>query len=313
MSIYPLVLSPEVQAAISENRPVVALESTIIAHGMPFPQNIETARRVEAAVRAAGATPATCAILHGKMKAGLSLEEMEWLGQAGPQVPKASRRDLAYLLSQQKSGATTVAATMMIAHRAGIPIFATGGIGGVHRGATQTMDISADLQELAHTPVAVVSAGVKSILDIGLTLEYLETMGVPVIGYKTNDFPAFYTQKSGFSVDFKIETPEAIAQMLRTHLDLQLRGGLLIAQPVPTAQQMDAILMEKTIAEALTEAEAAHIRGKAITPFLLAKISEITQGNSLQTNIALVLNNARLAAEVAVCLAQLPKINNFSM
>lgn len=313
MSIYPLVLSPEVQAAISENRPVVALESTIIAHGMPFPQNIETARRVEAAVRAAGATPATCAILHGKMKAGLSLEEMEWLGQAGPQVPKASRRDLAYLLSQQKSGATTVAATMMIAHRAGIPIFATGGIGGVHRGAAQTMDISADLQELAHTPVAVVSAGVKSILDIGLTLEYLETMGVPVIGYKTNDFPAFYTQKSGFSVDFKIETPEAIAQMLRTHLDLQLRGGLLIAQPVPTAQQMDAILMEKTIAEALTEAEAAHIRGKAITPFLLAKISEITQGNSLQTNIALVLNNARLAAEVAVCLAHLPKINNFSM
>ena len=313
MSIYPLVLSPEVQAAISENRPVVALESTIIAHGMPFPQNIETARRVEAAVRAAGATPATCAILHGKMKAGLSLEEIEWLGQAGPQVPKASRRDLAYLLGQQKSGATTVAATMMIAHRAGIPIFATGGIGGVHRGATQTMDISADLQELAHTPVAVVSAGVKSILDIGLTLEYLETMGVPVIGYKTNDFPAFYTQKSGFSVDFKIETPEAIAQMLRTHLDLQLRGGLLIAQPVPAAQQMDAILMEKTIAEALTEAEAAHIRGKAITPFLLAKISEITQGNSLQTNIALVLNNARLAAEVSVCLAHLPKINNFSM
>lgn len=313
MPISTLVLSPEVQAAISENRPVVALESTIIAHGMPYPQNIETALRVEQAVRAAGAIPATCAVLHGKMVAGLSTDDLAWFGKNGPNIPKASRRDMAFLISQGKSGATTVAATMMIAHQAGIPIFATGGIGGVHRGATETLDISADLQELAHTPVAVVCAGVKSILDIGLTLEYLETMGVPVIGYQTDDFPAFYTQKSGLPVDFNLKTPESIAKMLRTHLDMQLRGGLLIAQPVPAAHQMDALIMEKTIAEALIEAEAANIRGKAITPFLLAKISEITQGNSLQTNIALVLNNARLAAEVAVCLAHLPKINSFSM
>jgi pseudouridine-5'-phosphate glycosidase len=289
-----LSLHPDVQAAIQENRPVVALESTIIAHGMPFPQNVETALRVEKMVRETGATPATCAIIDGKLMAGLSTDQIELLGKEGAKIPKASRRDLAYLVSQGKHGATTVASTMMIAHLAGIRIFATGGIGGVHRGAATTMDISADLQELAQTPVAVVSAGAKSILDLGLTLEYLETMGVPVVGYQTEEFPAFYTRRSGFGVDFRLDTPTEIANLLKAKWEIDPRGGVLIANPVPEAHQLDADWMEKAIAEAVAEAEKQGIRGKAITPFLLAKIENLTGGRSLQTNIELVLNNVRL-------------------
>jgi pseudouridine-5'-phosphate glycosidase len=296
--------STEVLNALQENRPVVALESTIIAHGMPYPQNVETALQVEAAVRAAGATPATCAIIAGKLRAGLSPDEMEQLGKNGASIAKASRRDIAYLLSQGKYGATTVASTMIVAHLAGIRIFATGGIGGVHRGATTTMDISADLQELAQTPVAVVSAGAKSILDLGLTLEYLETMGVPVIGYQTDDFPAFYTRKSGFGVDFRLDSAEEIARLLKTQWDLGFQTGALIANPVPETHQLDADWMGKTIAEALSQAESQGIRGKAITPFLLANIEQQTGGRSLQTNIELVLNNARLGAEVARAFCQ---------
>jgi len=295
-----LSCSPEVLAALQENRPVVALESTIIAHGMPFPQNVETALLVEKTIRDAGATPATCAIIGGKLTAGLRLEEIELLGKSGAQIPKASRRDLACLVSQGKHGATTVASTMIVANLAGIRIFATGGIGGVHRGAATTMDISADLQELAQTPVAVISAGAKSILDLGLTLEYLETMGVPVVGYQTQDFPAFYSRNSGFGVDFRLDSPEEIARLLQTNWDLGFRGGVLIANPVPEEFQLEADLMEKTIAEAVAEAEKSGIRGKAITPFLLAKIEKLTGGRSLQTNIELVLNNARLGAGIAV-------------
>jgi len=295
-----LAFSPEVRDALREDRPVVALESTIIAHGMPFPQNVETALLVEQTVREAGATPATCAIIGGRMQAGMRQSQIEQLGQAGKKIPKASRRDMAYLLSQGLHGATTVASTMIIAHLAGIRIFATGGIGGVHRGATTTMDVSADLQELAQTPVAVVSAGVKSILDIGLTLEYLETMGVPVIGYQTDAFPAFFTRKSGFGVDFRLDSASDVAALLKTQWALGLRGGLLIANPVPEAHQMDAEIIEQTITEALKAAERQGIRGKAITPFLLAKIEQLTAGSSLQTNIELVRNNARLGAEIAV-------------
>ncbi len=297
-----LSLSPEVRTALQENRPVVALESTIIAHGMPYPQNVETALLVEKTVREAGAIPATCAIIGGKLVAGLSTDEIELLGKEGARIPKASRRDLAYLVSQGKHGATTVASTMIVAHLAGIRIFATGGIGGVHRGGASTMDVSADLQELARTPVAVVSAGAKSILDLGLTLEYLETMGVPVVGYRTEEFPAFYTRRSGFGVDFRLDSVDEIANLLKTKWEIDPRGGVLIANPVPEKYQLDADLMEKTIAEAVAEAERQGIRGKAITPFLLAKIETLTGGRSLQTNIELVLNNARLGGEVAVAL-----------
>lgn len=297
-----LFTSPEVQAALQEKRPLVALESTIIAHGMPFPRNVETALLVEKIVREAGAVPATCAIIGGKLRAGLSQDEIELLGKAGASIPKASRRDLSYLVSQGKHGATTVASTMIIAHLAGIRIFATGGIGGVHRGAATTMDISADLQELAQTPVAVISAGAKSILDLGLTLEYLETMGVPVIGYRTDEFPAFYTRSSGFGVDFKLESAREIAHLLKTKWEIDSRGGALIANPVPEAWQLDADLMEKTIAEAVSEAEKSGIRGKATTPYLLAKIEQLTGGRSLETNIELVLNNARLGGAIAAAL-----------
>lgn len=304
MRNIPLSSSPEVIMALQEKRPVVALESTIIAHGMPFPQNVETAIRVEQKIREAGAIPATCAIIGGKLVAGLSLDEIELLGKGAANIPKASRRDLAYLVSQGKHGATTVASTMIIAHLAGIRIFATGGIGGVHRGAASTMDISADLQELARTPVAVVSAGAKSILDLGLTLEYLETMGVPVIGFQTESFPAFYSRQSGFKVDFRLDSAAEIARLLQTQWNLGFQSGALIANPVPEAFQLDADLMEKTIAEAVAEAEKRGIRGKATTPFLLAKIENLTGGRSLETNIELVLNNAQLGGEIAVELAR---------
>ncbi|MBK9338227.1 MAG: pseudouridine-5'-phosphate glycosidase [Lewinellaceae bacterium] len=294
-----LTVSPEVRAALEAGRPVVALESTIIAHGMPYPKNMETALRVAQTVRSAGAVPATCAILDGRLRAGLGTDEIERIARAGATIPKTSRRDIAYLLSQGLSGATTVASTMLVAHLAGIRLFATGGIGGVHRGAATSMDISADLQELAQTPVAVVCAGAKSILDLGLTLEYLETLGVPVLGYQTHELPAFYTRKSGFSVDYRMETPEAVARLLHIKWGLDLRGGVVIANPIPAEYALDAAVMEKAISQALAEAEQIQVKGKAITPFLLARMEQLTGGESLEANIELVCNNARLAAEIA--------------
>lgn len=293
----------EVRDALANGRPVVALESTIIAHGMPYPKNVETALQVEQAVRSTGAVPATCAIIDGKLKAGLSPEEIERLGRGGSTIPKASRRDLPYLISRELDGATTVASTMIIAHAAGIRIFATGGIGGVHRGGAATMDISADLQELARTPVAVVSAGVKSILDLPLTLEYLETFGVPVLGYQTTEFPAFYTRKSGLPVDYRMDTPADVARLLHAKWALGLKGGVILANPVPEQHQMDPQAIEQVIATALTEAGQKGVKGKDITPFLLARIEKLTGGQSLEANIALVCNNATLAGEVAVALA----------
>lgn len=292
-----LVFSTEVQQALAHRHPVVALESTIIAHGMPYPKNVETALRVEQIVRNRGAVPATCAIIGGKLKAGLDAGEIDRLGRLGAAVPKASCRDVPYLVSQGLDGATTVASTMIIAHLAGIRVFATGGIGGVHRGAAATMDISADLQELARTPVAVVCAGAKSILDLELTLEYLETHGVPVLGYQTDEFPAFYTRRSGLRVDYRLDTPEEIARLLRTKWELGLQGGVVIANPVPEAHQLDAQVMETAISNALTDAERQGIKGKAITPFLLARIEQLTGGQSLAANIELVCDNARLAAD----------------
>jgi pseudouridine-5'-phosphate glycosidase len=294
-----LVISEEVRAALQDGRPVVALESTIIAHGMPFPRNVETAFMVEQTVRAAGAVPATCAILNGKLTAGLTEDQIGTLGKRGAKIPKASRRDLPYLVSKGQDGATTVAATMIVAHLAGIRMFATGGIGGVHRGATTTMDVSADLQELAQTPVAVVSAGAKRILDLGLTLEYLETHGVPVLGYQTDEFPGFYSRQSGFGVDYRLDTPKEMADLLKAKWEMGLRGGVVIANPVPEQYQLDDALLEETILQALQEANQLGIRGKNITPFLLAKVERLTHGESLHTNIQLVLNNARLAAEIA--------------
>ena len=296
---HHISLSPEVQEALAAGRPVVALESTIITHGMPYPKNVETALRVEQTVRATGAVPATCAIIGGKLKAGLSTAEIELLGRCGAEVPKASRRDISWLVSQGLDGATTVASTMIIAHLAGIRVFATGGIGGVHRGATNTMDISADLQELARTPVAVVCAGAKSILDLELTLEYLETFGVPVLGYQTDEFPAFYTRQSGFRVDSRIDTPGAVARLLQTKWELGLQGGVIVANPVPEAYQLDPVVIEQAITAALADAEHAGIKGKAVTPFLLARVEQLTGGQSLAANIELVCNNARLAGEIA--------------
>ena len=291
--------SAEVKNALSNKQPVVALESTIIAHGMPYPRNVETAMLVEETIRRRGAIPATCAIIGGKLCAGLTSNELELVGKEGAAIPKASRRDLPYLVSKGLHGATTVASTMIIARMAGIRIFATGGIGGVHRGATSTMDISADLQELAQTPVAVVSAGAKSILDLGLTLEYLETHGVPVIGFGTGEFPAFYTRRSGFTVDYRLDTPGEIASLLKVKWQMGLEGGAVIANPIPEEFQMDATLIENTIREAVLEAERTGIRGKRITPFLLARIEELTEGKSLESNIRLVLNNAGLAADIS--------------
>ncbi|MCB9301824.1 MAG: pseudouridine-5'-phosphate glycosidase [Lewinellaceae bacterium] len=300
MTIPYLDLSPEVQAALKEDSPVVALESTIISHGMPYPKNVETALEVEREVKAHGAVPATIAILGGRLKAGLSEAEINYMGKQGSMVQKASRRDLPVLLARGLDGATTVAATMIVAGLAGIRVFATGGIGGVHRGATQTMDISADLQELARTSVAVVCAGAKSILDLELTLEYLETHGVPVLGYQTDEFPAFYTRSSGLPVDYRTDTPLEAARILHAKWALGLAGGIIIANPVPEAYAMPSAKIETVIRRALAEAEARGVKGKAITPFLLSRIEELTEGKSLEANIQLVINNARLAAEVAV-------------
>lgn len=294
-----LSLSPQVRIALKERQPIVALESTIISHGMPYPQNVETAMLVEETVRETGAIPATIAIIGGELKAGLSKSEIDLLGKTGTAVNKVSRRDLPYVVSQGLHGATTVAATMIIAEMASIRIFATGGIGGVHRGAANSMDISADLQELARTSVAVVSAGAKSILDLTLTLEYLETMGVPVLGYQTDEFPAFFTRKSGLSVDFRLDTPLEIAQLLRTKWDLGLKGGALIANPIPPEHEVEYGMIQEAIEQALVEADQKGIKGKAITPYLLARIEQLTQGQSLKANIQLVLNNAKLAAKIA--------------
>ena len=294
-----LEISPEVKAALAGGKPVVALESTIISHGMPYPQNVETAINVEKIVRENGAVPATIAIIGGKLKAGLSADEIEYLGKKGYDVTKASRRDLPVLVARGEDGATTVATTMIIAAMAGIKVFATGGIGGVHRGAEVTMDISADLEELARTPVLVVCAGAKSILDLGLTLEYLETKGVPVIGYGTDELPAFYTRKSGFGVDYRLDTPEEVAAAFRAKLEMGLVGGMLVTNPIPEQYSMDPAVINKAIDEAVAEANAKGIRGKQTTPFLLAKIKDITGGDSLASNIKLVYNNAALAAQVA--------------
>ncbi|NRD77777.1 pseudouridine-5'-phosphate glycosidase [Bacillus sp. BRMEA1] len=297
-------LSEEVRSAQEQGKPIVALESTIISHGMPYPQNVKTAREVEQIIREHGAVPATIAILDGQIKIGLSDDELEMFGKSSD-VAKASRRDLAFLLETKKKGATTVAATMICAELAGIHIFVTGGIGGVHRGAETTMDISADLEELAQTNVAVICAGAKSILDLGLTLEYLETKGVPVIGYQTDVLPAFYTRSSDFSVNFRVEDVESIAATLKTKWDLNLKGGAVIANPIPEEYAMDDNIITAVIESALKEANEQHISGKEVTPFLLAKVKELTGGKSLESNIALVKNNAVLGAKLAVAMKSL--------
>ncbi|MCX7970215.1 MAG: pseudouridine-5'-phosphate glycosidase [Negativicutes bacterium] len=298
-------LSDEVSRALADNRPVVALESTIIAHGMPYPQNIETALQVEQAVRDQGAVPATIAVLGGKPIVGLTAEEIDYLGRRGRQVSKVSRRDLPLIVAARADGATTVAGTMIIAALAGIPVFATGGIGGVHRGGEKTFDISADLTELARTSVAVVCAGAKSVLDLPLTLEYLETQGVPVIGYQTDELPAFYTRSSGLNLGCRAETPEQLAEIIACKWRLGLSGGIVIANPVPEQYSLDPDLINRAIDSALAEAAAAGVAGKELTPFLLARIKDITAGQSLTANIQLVLNNARLAARVSAALADL--------
>ncbi|MDD5902617.1 MAG: pseudouridine-5'-phosphate glycosidase [Oscillospiraceae bacterium] len=299
-----LDISPEVAEALNNGKPVVALESTIISHGMPYPRNVKTALLVEQTIRENGAVPATIAIIGGRLKAGLSEAEIEYLGKSGRNVAKASRRDLAALIARKADGATTVTTTMMIAHMAGIGIFATGGIGGVHRGAETTMDISADLEELGNTPVMVICAGAKSILDLGLTLEYLETKGVPVIGYGTNELPAFYTRHSGFGVDYRADSPAELAAMFKAQRELGLKGGMLVTNPIPEEYSMDKAVIDAAIEQALKEAEEAGIKGKETTPFLLAKVVELTGGDSLDSNIQLVLNNARLAAKTAAELAK---------
>ena len=299
-----LSISPEVQAALNAGKPVVALESTIISHSMPYPQNVETALRVEQTIRDNGAVPATIAIIGGQLKAGCTQEEIEYLGKKGQAVTKASRRDLPVLVARKEDGATTVTTTMIIAAMAGIKIFATGGIGGVHRGAQQTFDISADLEELAQTPVMVICAGAKSILDLGLTLEYLETKGVPVIGYQTEELPAFYTRHSGFKVDYRIDTPQELAAAFKAKIDCGLKGGMLVTNPIPEQYSMPKDVIDAAIEKALQEMDAAGIHGKQCTPFLLAKVKDLTGGDSLAANIQLVLNNARLAAQTAVALCE---------
>ena len=299
-----LSISPEVQEALKAGKPVVALESTIISHGMPYPQNVETALKVEQTIRENGAVPATIAIIGGQLKAGCTPEEIEYLGKKGQAVIKASRRDLPVLIARKADGATTVTTTMIIAAMAGIRVFATGGIGGVHRGAQQTFDISADLEELAQTPVMVVCAGAKSILDLGLTLEYLETKGVPVIGFGTEELPAFYTRHSGFKVDYRIDTPEELAAAFKAKMDCGLKGGMLVTNPIPEEFSMPKEVIDKAIDQALREMDEAGIHGKQCTPFLLAKVKDLTGGESLASNIQLVLNNARLAAKTAKALCE---------
>jgi pseudouridylate synthase len=299
-----LDINPEIAAALAAGKAVVALESTIISHGMPYPRNVETALAVEGIVRENGAVPATIAILAGRLKAGLTAAEIESLGRSC-NVVKASRRDIPFIIAKGLTGATTVASTMIIASLAGIRIFATGGIGGVHRGAQETFDVSADLQELSKTNVAVICAGAKSILDIGLTLEYLETQGVPVVGFGTDELPAFYTTRSGHPVDYRVDTPLELAQALKAKWDLGLQGGVVIANPIPQEYAMDPAVINAAIESAVQEAEAQGIKGKESTPFLLAKVKELTDGASLDSNIQLVFNNAKVGAQIAVALSKL--------
>ncbi len=299
-----LQIKPEVREALNLGKPVVALESTIISHGMPYPENVRTANHVEEVVRQNGAVPATIAIIHGKLRVGISDEELDFLAK-NDTVHKVSRRDIPYVITKKLHGATTVAATMIIAEMAGIKVFVTGGIGGVHRGASETFDISADLQELTRTNVAVVCAGPKAILDIGLTLEYLETHGVPVIGFGTNELPAFYTRKSGFKVDFMFETERKVAELLKTKWELTLEGGVVIANPIPKEFAMDEKAIDKAIDSALKIAKKKKIVGKEVTPFLLDSIKDITGGESLRSNIGLVKNNARVGSKIACELSYL--------
>ncbi|WP_374368189.1 pseudouridine-5'-phosphate glycosidase [Dongia sp.] len=297
-----LDVAPEVAEAVKAGRAVVALESTIIAHGMPYPQNLSTARGVEAIIRQNGAVPATIAILNGRLKAGLTDAEIEEVAKSGDMV-KASVRDMPVLVASGGHGATTVASTMRIAAMAGIRVFATGGIGGVHRGAAKSLDISADLQEMAKSDVAVVCAGAKSILDIGLTLEYLETLGVPVITHGSDDFPAFYSRESGHKSPFRADSAQEIAAICHAKWDMGLAGGLVIANPIPTADEIPGAEMDRQIHAALVEADTMGVKGKAVTPFLLKHVAALTEGRSLTANIALVRNNARLGAEIARALA----------
>ncbi len=295
-----LDISPEIQDALTADRPVVALESTIISHGMPYPKNVETALLVEKTVRETGAVPATLAIIGGRLKVGLSSEELEYFGKKGTLITKASRRDLPYLVANKLDGATTVAATMIIAALAGIEVFATGGIGGVHREAQSTWDVSADMEELVKSPVVVVCAGAKAILDLSLTVEYLETKGVNVVGYRTEDLPAFYTRESGLKVTHRIDTPAEIARLWRVQKELGLGQGLLVTNPIPQEMSMDKDYIESKIRLALSEMKQLGIHGKDTTPYLLDKIQKLTEGSSLDSNISLVLNNARLAGEIAI-------------
>ena len=304
MNAY-LDVNPEVAEALAAGKPVVALESTIISHGMPYPQNVETALAVENIIRQQGAVPATIAIIGGRLKAGLTPEQIEYFGKKGQAIHKASRRDLAALCARGEDGATTVATTMIIAHMAGIKIFATGGIGGVHRGAETTMDISADLEELGQTPVMVVCAGAKSILDLGLTLEYLETKGVPVIGYGTDTLPAFYTRESDFGVDYRIDTPEELASVFKASHVMGMKSGMLVTNPIPEEFAMPKNVIDAAIDQAISECNAKGIKGKETTPFLLARVAELTGGDSLASNIRLVFNNAKVAAQTAVAYCKL--------
>ncbi len=294
-----LEIAPEVRKALANGDPVVALESTIISHGMPYPQNVETALRVEEIVRENGAVPATTAIIGGKLKCGLKKEEIEYLGKKGLEVTKCSRRDIPMAIARGFDGATTVATTMIIAHMAGVSIFATGGIGGVHRGAQETMDISADLEELANTPVMVVCAGAKAILDIPLTLEYLETKGVPILGYKTDKLPAFYTRSSKFNVDYRVDSPLEAAKAFEAQRGAGLHTGMLMANPIPEEFSMDEEMINNAIEAAVKEACEKGVKGKDSTPFLLSKVKDITGGSSLDANIELVFNNAKVAAQIA--------------
>ena len=300
-----LDIAPEVAEALAAGKPVVALESTIISHGMPYPKNVETALAVEKIIRENGAVPATIAVIGGRLKAGLSADEIEYFGKKGMAITKASRRDLPVLIARGEDGATTVTTTMMIAHMAGISVFATGGIGGVHRGAETTMDISADLEELGQTPVMVVCAGAKAILDLGLTLEYLETKGVPVIGYGTEELPAFYTRSSGFGVDYRLDTPAELAAAFHAQREMGLKGGMLVTNPIPEAYSMDHEIINKAIDQAVAECKAQGVHGKETTPFLLARVKDLTGGDSLESNIQLVYNNAKVAAQAACELAKL--------
>lgn len=298
-------LSDEVKKALDENKPVVALESTIISHGMPYPKNVETALAVEKTIRDNGAVPATIAIIKGRLKAGLSADELEYFGKKGTAITKVSRRDIPYIVAKKEDGATTVAATMMIASMAGIEIFATGGIGGVHRGAEKTMDISADLDEFTKTPVMVICAGAKAILDLNLTLEYLETKGIPVYGYQTSELPAFYSRESGLKVTYKVDNPQELATAWKTKKDLGINGGFIVANPIPVQYSMDSKRINTAIDAAIIEMNKLGIKGKETTPYLLDKIQKLTGGDSLQANIKLVINNAALAAKTAAALKSL--------